>query len=507
MNFPPIEPSAARGNSKQGVYHAGTLIYSKRTLAILFLWLLWGDFCFVLMEAVVPSIMPLKFNALGASNSVIGLVMITIPGLMNTICNPIISFRSDRHRSRWGRRIPFILFTLPFLVISLVAVAFSSQAGLWLHHHFPFLLARFSPAAVSVAIIGTALTLFSFFNTFVNSVFWYLFNDVVPESLLARFMSYFRTVSLCAGSFYSLVIFKHADNHSTEILAGAALVYFLGFGLMCLKVKEGNYPPPPEYVGNKGGGLAAIKTFGVECMGLPHYWLLFLAHMSVAFAYTGQIFYIFFYKSLGLDLGMIGKLGFGMSISGALVVPFSGWLADKYHPIRVVIGGVILQLAILPIHSIWLFWHPSATIAFTILFAMNVCLFAPVGAMISVFDPPLLMRIFPRTRYGQFCSANSMCRSVTGIVGGSLVGIYLDVLKVKFGADTAYRLLPLWQFTGYAVMLFFLVKLYHSWQNHGGDVSYVPPLPSPTGEGVVLEKSVETAPGQEPDSAVTTLTL
>ena len=38
---------------------------------LLFFWLLWGDFCFTLMEQVIPSILPLELRPLGASNSTI----------------------------------------------------------------------------------------------------------------------------------------------------------------------------------------------------------------------------------------------------------------------------------------------------------------------------------------------------------------------------------------------------------------------------------------------------
>ena len=45
-------------------FHVGTLVYTKATLARLFFWLLWGDVCFMLMENVVPSILPVRFQQL-----------------------------------------------------------------------------------------------------------------------------------------------------------------------------------------------------------------------------------------------------------------------------------------------------------------------------------------------------------------------------------------------------------------------------------------------------------
>ncbi|MGB8355385.1 MAG: MFS transporter [Chthoniobacteraceae bacterium] len=464
-------------------YQAGTLTYTKGALVILFGWLLWGDFCFILMETVVPGLMPLKFKALGAPNTIIALVITTIPGIINTILNPIISFRSDRYRSRWGRRIPFIVVTLPFLVLCLVGLAFGDRVGFWLHGCFAGLPGRFSPNAVAIALVGTVMALFSFFNTFVNSVFWYLFNDVVPEHLLARFMSWFRMVSMGSAGLYNLVLFKHAGTHSAEILTGVGALYFVGFGLMCLNVKEGQYPPPPEYVEGGTGIIAAIKTYCRECLGFSHYWFAFLASAGVAVAVSGSIFTIFFLQSIGLDFDMVGKLAFAGSVSGAISIPIFGWLADKFHPIRIVMAGVMLQILTSPIYLIWLFWQPSPSVVFYVLLASGICLGGPIGAMISMMDPPLFMRIFPRERYGQFCSANSMIRSLCTIVAGMLVGGYLDVLTSFFGARTAYCCLPLWSLTAYAGVLFCVIKLYRSWMRYGGDEAYVPPVPSSAGSG------------------------
>ena len=461
------------------VYHAGTLTYTKGALAILCIWLLWGDFCFTLMETIVPSIMPLKFKAAGAPNAIMGLFITSIPGIINVVCNPVISVKSDRCRSRWGRRIPFIVATMPFLLICLAGLGFSDRLGFWMHGHFSAILGRFSPTAVAIFLMGTMMTLFSFFNTFVNSVFWYLFNDVVPEEFLARFMSWFRMVSMGAGALYNLFIFKHAGTHSAEIIAGAGVLYFVGFALMCLNVKEGRYPPPEEYLEGKGGAIAAIKTYGRECLGISHYWYLFIANVGIVIAYSASMFSVFLSQSLGLTLEMIGRLAFASMVSGAVAIPISGWLADRWHPIRIVAAGVVMQVLITPLYLTWLFWQPSPQVVFYVVLAMNVCLAAPIMALISVIDPVLAMRIYPREQYGQFCSANSMIRSVGGILAGVLVGLYLDVIKRHWGADVAYRCLPLWNLSAYCLTLYAIFKLYGSWKRHGGDDAYVPPIPFP----------------------------
>jgi MFS family permease len=460
------------------IWRAGTLTYTRRSLALLCLWLLWGDFCFVLMETVVPSLMPLKFKALGASNTGMGLMIGTIPNLIATVMTPIVSFRSDRHRSRWGRRIPFIAGTLPLLVLCLIGLGFGDRLGFALRGHFAGLLGRFSPETVAIAVLGVMMTLFSFFNSFVNSVFWYLFNDVVPEKLLARFMSWFRVVSLGAGAVYNLFVLRHAGAHTAEIFAGASLLYLGGFGLMCLKVREGSYPPPPPLAGGRRGVIGVVDTYRRECLGLAHYWFVFLAMMGVAMSYATGVFVIFFYQSLGLTLEQFGRVTFVASTAAALMNSVTGWLADRYHPIRIAIAGAVVQTIVAPVNLMWLWWHPDAGTVYHVLLALQIGLFAPTNALLATIDPPLFMRIFPRERYGQFCSANAMLRSIVAIVAGALLGACLDGIAAHWGPKVAYGCLPGWNALAYAVVLFALLKLYRSWQRHGGDRAYQPPLPS-----------------------------
>ncbi len=461
-----------------GVYRCGTLTYTKRLLGVLFFWLLWGDFCYVLMEAVVPSLMPLRLKALHASDTFIGMILVTIPMMINTVFNPVISFRSDRYRSRWGRRIPFILFTLPLLVLCLLGLGFADSAGFWLRGAIAGLEQRFSANAVALGVIGLAMILFSFFNTFVNSVFWYLFNDVVPDSLLARFMSWFRIVSLGSTSLYNLFIFPRAETHFRLILCGASAVYFVGFGLMCLNVREGEYPPPTPNVDGSVGLKSAVKTFARECHSHWHYWYVFMGSAFAACSNAMLTFMLFFYQSTGLNLTQIGRVQGITSIVAATMILGSGWLADRFHPIRVVLVGQILQvLIVLPAMCVWLFWHPASHVAFWGWMVLSVGLAAPVSALVSVCDPPLLMRMLPRENFGQFCAANAMWRSLGYIVGGSAAGIFLDLMRRSQGEGHAYAFIPVWQWVFSTLVVWFSFRLFRSWKRYGGDRDYQPPVP------------------------------
>ncbi len=472
-------------------YQVGTLTYTTSTLRRLFFWLLWGDFCFFMVETVVPSIIPLMFKELKASNLLIGIVLATIPRIISSVLNPVISFKSDRLRSRWGRRIPFLVVTMPFLVLCFVGLAFAIDISEWISATFPALGKSISPAGMALIVLSFFLIAFDFFNTFANSVFWYLFNDVVPEVYIARFMSWFRMVIMLSGMVYNWLVFKHALTHSKEIFIGAALLYFFGFGAMFLMVREGQYPPPPENTDGKTGLISSIKTFVRDCMSLPHYWYLFAVGMAGSLGSACGMFNIFFQtKSMGLSLEMIGWLGIAGAVGCFIFVPVAGWLADRYHPIRVVLWGMIATQATIPINLIWLFWQPSPQVYFYWALGQGFLLTWPIGMLVTMIDPPLLMRIFPRALYGQFCSARAMLGSIVGIFSAALAGAYLDLLTKLFGERTAYCLIPVWSFVFSAVSLFFMFKLFHSWKRYGGDESYVAPLPA----HIAARKSSETDP-------------
>ena len=286
------------------VFRVGTLTYTKAALFSLFAWLLWGDFCFVLMEAAAPAVLQVNLNEMGAPNWVLGLALSTIPGILNMTINPTSSFWSDRFRSRWGRRIPFLfLATIP-LAFFLMLLGFSRQIGALLHGA---LNGGFSQATVIIAVFLVLVFCFQIFHMVVASVYYYLFNDVVPAEVLARFMSIFRIVGVLSGAVFNWFFLKYAVSHMTEVFLLAAGLYATAFLLMCWKVKEGEYPPPPVHPDGGTGLVSGIKTFFTESFSFRFYWLFFLANTCFALTSVAGSFHLLQARSIGVDLDFYGK--------------------------------------------------------------------------------------------------------------------------------------------------------------------------------------------------------
>ena len=492
--------SNSNPDKQEKVWTCGTLTYTRVGLSLLLFWLIWGDICYTLMESVTSPIMLLKFKKLGAPNWEVALLLSTIPTIVYSIFNPVISITSDRFRSRWGRRIPFILFSLPMLVLGLVGLAFGDRLG-----GFVFTVLHL-PAASRIQVVlctlGVILLGFSFFNTFVNTTFWYLFNDVLPRHLLARFMSWFRFVGILCGAVYNFYIFPYSASHGTAIFLGAAALYLVGFGLMCFNVREGEYPPPTPHRHSTAGPLGPIITYARECHVHRIYWYLWLCTFIGGIGGGIGLFTLYYQQAIGLNLHQIGRINGTLQIFVAVLILGAGWLADRYHPIRVVFIGQILNWLLLAAGLIWLFWLPSpkatvtlhlplvgyisqfsayATIHITKLYLVCLLIYvglaAPITAMVAMWDPAMLMRVLPRANYGQFCSVNAIWRSIGGMLGGILAGIFLDKMAVLVGHNRAYFYSPVWMAAFNLPAFLFFIAFYRQWKRHGGDNDYVAPLP------------------------------
>jgi MFS family permease len=480
---PTASPQSAVPATVAKVYHCGTLTYTKVGLVVLFAWLLWGDFCFTLMETVVPSVLPLKLKDLGCSNLVMGLILSTIPGILNmTIC-PYVSFKSDRYRSKWGRRIPFILWTMPFLCACLAMLGWSDDLGILLRQYSPY-LRQIAPTTLTIAIIGVFMTMFTFFNMFVGSVFWYLFNDVVPPQFLARFVGLFRIVGTAASALYNYFIFKYAESNMREIMLGAAVLYLVGFGLVCFMVKEGQYPPFEESAPAtaKKSRFHLVMVFLKESFSNKFYWLIFGLNGIQAAAGAIGIFGVFFNQQMGLTLDQIGKLGAITAVAAMGAMYFTAIFIDRWHPLRVSVYLTVFGVAGAAMSWVWLF----ITLPGIYYFWLNVgigLVAAFQAALAGGCAFPMYMRIFPQSRFGQFCSAQALLRSFCTLMAGLAAGAFMDLMKHVFhGSDFAYRFMVVWYIAFAMAGAIVVLLIYRKWYELGGDAHYHPPASwSPTG--------------------------
>jgi hypothetical protein len=413
------------------------------------------------MEQVVRTLLPLQLRSIGATNAHMALIITTMPGILGLLVGPVVSYRSDRSTHPWGRRKPYIVFTMPFLCLFLASIGFTEDIAGIFQQSETLKLWGITPLTATVTLVGLLVLGFKFFDEFVNSVWWYLFRDVVPESHFGRFAGLSRVVGAICGFIWNLYIFPHAETHAREIYIWITLLYFFGFSLMCWRVKEERHKPSEEDAAEKKPSIVGqIRNYVRECFGHPLYVWGYIGTMFDNFGDGLTFVAILFAKQLGITIEQLGVFGAFMGLAQLVATYPAGIFADKFHPIRLcLITGTVTLITPLLGYVFYQDW-PS--------YVLLGLLWFPVQEIGKASGAVLMMRVYPKKRYGQFCSCNGMTRALSRM-GGAILGAYvLDQLQ-----DYRFYLLYNGALNVGTLICSFIV--YYYWKKCGGD-NYVAPL-------------------------------
>ncbi|MBQ4107119.1 MAG: MFS transporter [Lentisphaeria bacterium] len=447
--------------TEKKIWTKGSLTYTTGGVIVLFCWLLWGDFAWGLKERAVGFVAGLMVKSFGISNFWYGVMMTSYPCFTNIFLMPVISFWSDRHRGRLGRRIPFLLVTTPFVVVGLLGLAVTPVLGAKLHQIIGTDLVSLNLARLIVFAVFWGLL--DFGTTLTNALFVALANDVVPTALIGRFLSMFRMMSLFCAVLFNYCILGYAETHSFLIFSGLGIFYGIGLYSLCLKVKEGEYPPPDIAAGQRYHFLDAVRTYFRECFALPYYRWMILGHVfSVQSVLAVNMYVIFFAKDLGMSTDDFGKMMAVVFMLSFCLSFLWGWLADKFHPVRC---GMVCILLLIAVQAVGGFLIDSIT-TFMAIFMLHECTIMSFNTLMASYP----QRLFPRAYFAQFNSAMMMVQSISTVLLAPLFGWILDML------NSQYRFIfPIGCVLGICGFIC-LVQTYRYYQYYGGDSGYRPPM-------------------------------
>ncbi len=423
-------------------------------IGLLFFWLFVGGSGYHFLMAMIGPVVPAKLEELGADNALIGLLAGSLPSLLAGVVNPFSSYYSDRTRSRYGRRIPYIFICAILMTAFLLLMAWAAALGKSLSELFGIS----TPRQVALVLFAGGSLLYGTANVIGGSIMYYLFPDVVPEKWLGRFMALFAMLGAAMGFVFSKFFLKYAEHQLPLLFTLVAVANLLLTLTMCFAVKEKAYPPPEP----RGSVLEDIRAYFRECFKAPLYWFFFIGNgLNGASMMCRWLFNLLFaQKNLDMSYAQYGNItGWSLLLAFVLAYPI-GMLVDKLHPLRVYMVGIVLII----VTNLFGFFLIKDTGAFWI-FSL---LIAAVYAIQNTSDLPLTAAIFPRDKYGQYCSASAMVRSLTLAGAGYLGGLFIDLTG-------DYRYLFIWDafFTGLALIA--MVIVYVKWRKLGGAASYRAP--------------------------------
>ena len=453
MSSPTASPALPEKVEK--IYQVGTLRYTQQDIYVLFFWLMWNDFTITLLEQV-HFLVAFLYKDYGASNAQIA-TFGSIAGLIGMWINPWCSTWSDRARTKYGRRRPFIFFATPFFALFLMLIPFMPE--------FYRTLAQFPLAAGLFDLIpikGEVLFIFicgfvaGCFNSMVLAIFSYLYWDVVPANLLGRFNALAKIITCLAAFTWNYFFFGLGEHHMKEVFVGVSLFCLVFYLISTWQIKEGEYPPPDEH--KKGGGLAPLRAYFVECFGQPYFLWIFLGFAlyqlnNLAMQY--QNFYMHY--DLGLSLDSIGKMR-ALPLVISMVLAFAiGAMADRFNPVRLlapayVIWGAMYLAGYFFVQGQWSF----------LLLVTGTSLMTTVC---SIVTSALTVRIYPIEKLGQFCSASAISQQLLCGLAAPFMGYFFDL--------TSNRIAFLWSAFFLFAAGFIFLKVYSNWEKRHGHA----PLP------------------------------
>ncbi|RRJ95613.1 MFS transporter [Opitutaceae bacterium TAV4] len=450
------------------VWRVGTLTYTTGGLVVLFIWLLCGDFAWSMRDRSVAPMAQWYLNHIGVPNFLFGLLVSSFPAAIALILGPIISVKSDRHRGPRGRRIPFLLVTTPVAALGMIGLGLTPIISRSVHALLP------DAGEMTVALIcfGVFWAAFEFATIAGQSVFGGLINDVVPKQLLGRFYGLFRAISLIDGMIFNFWIMGKVPAHFTLILCIVGVFYGTAFMWVCLKVREGNYPPPlasiehpmPDIRQRTGirGFITEIRVYCRECFANPYYLAVFVMLMAASISLVPvNVFTIPYARSLGVDMDVYGRAVALTFLISLCLSFFLGWLADLFHPLRM----VMVTLAGYAIVTLWGGLYGTTPFLFLAAWVGHGVL----GGCYFTSAASLGQRLFPHTRFAQFASAGGMFVAIGNMVMAPAMGALIDA------TGKLYRLTF---FTGCALSLVALACAFivHArFMKLGGPKNYAPP--------------------------------
>jgi MFS family permease len=437
----PVKSSSSLSTPSKKTWSVGTLTYTTAGLVALFGWLLCGDFAWSMRDRSVAPMAQWYLGDLKVPNVVFGLLLTSFPALIGLILGPIISVKSDRHRGKWGRRIPFLLVTTPFAAFGMIGLGLTpvlaewlhglgapgSAFGGWLHQAIggsssgAWVLSMLeNKMVVSVVCFSVFWAAFELATIVGYSVFGGLINDVVPPELLGRFYGLFRAVSLLDGIIFNYWIMGKVPTHFTLILTCVGVFYGAAFMWVCLKVKEGSYAPPEAPAEKPRGRVDEVRTYFKESFRRPYYVLVFLMLMTGSLSFIPvNSFAIPYAESLGMDMTAYGHcLAVTFTISLVLAY-FLGWMADKFHPMRVSMVSLAGYIVVTVAGVIFVKTPASFAVVLVAHGVLSGCYFTGAAS--------LGQRLFPRSKFGQFSSAGGLFGSVSLMAIGPAMGALVDL--------------------------------------------------------------------------------
>jgi len=334
------------------------------------------------------------------SATAIGFVM-TWDNYLNMFIQPIVGERSDRTRTRIGRRKPWMLVGAPLAAIFFIGI----------------------PLADSVIVIMFAILFTNVAMALFRSPTVALLGDLFPSSQrstangIINLMGGLGTIIafLIGGVLYSL-------GRITPFVFGS-VVMLAAIGVVLLFIREPENPPEDEEKDPKQGFLSNLREVlnasdrsGLLILSAILCWFLGYNALETWISSFGKF-------ELGIDEGTMSMLTASMALTFVIFAVPSGLIATRFGRKRVIMVG-IGGMVVLTLYG----FIVSNLI-------MLLMLLIPAGifwALINVNSLPMVYDIGGDSRIGAFTGMYYLAANLAAVGGPQGVGVLIDLTQENY---------------------------------------------------------------------------
>lgn len=340
--------------------------------------------------------------------------------IYNALNNPALGYLSDRTRTRWGRRLPYILFGgLPYGVM--FALLFTAPFD-----------GRNNPSGL-LFYFGTCIVIWEGLYTALATGYYGLlpemFGTYKERTDVAAKMNIFQTIALVIGAALPPMLAKILgwSGMATLLAVISVIAIYIGYPALFERkdlMTDTSYP-----------FLASLKSTFIN----RSYWTA-AGSQAMRFFATGtlQMGMLFYMKySMGVDEGLATVI-FGIAFLVAMIslYPWRNWVANKLDSRRtLMLANGVMIMGLIPLG-----FAPSITLAYMAAVIIGIGL----GGLVLIGDVIMTEVVDEdevktgHQRAGMYFGMSGFIITLSGLLVASVFGIMMPA----FGYDTLLEVQP-----------------------------------------------------------------
>lgn len=250
--------------------------------------------------------------------------------IWDAVIDPLIGYISDRTRSRWGRRRPYLLFfAIPFgiaFVLMFRNPGIADQSG------------KFVWAMLTYIFF---CTVYSFTNIPYNALLPEMTTDYNERTNISGYKQFFAVIGTLLGAGAAMPLMALFAGRTAGFIGMSAIFGFLASVSLLVtffSVREPHVTERPK-TANIAGSLKDVFT------NKPYMLLLFTWFANSTAVAIMQSMLIYYYKYLILDENAVTMAMILLLVFTMVTIPLWVWLAKKMGKKQAYISGMTLTLA------------------------------------------------------------------------------------------------------------------------------------------------------------------